>query len=278
MLIFTSCNQAEIERLEAEKMESIKTTGEKNVKINSLLEELNYIADNLQVIREKQGVYETLTVDNNSELELLQKPEDKIKAEIEMIDFLMSNNLDRIATLEKSLEESGDDMNEVKKLLSSFKMDVKDKGDEIQHLKERIVKMEGEYANLMDEHMNSQMFVELQAKQLELRDNELNQVFFVYGSKSELLDNQIIRKKGGLLGLGAVNILKDDFNKEYFTSVDLRKLENIPVAGKQLEILTEHPKNSYEIVKDDQDLISEIKINNKDAFWEGSQYLVMVTK
>jgi len=233
MLIFTSCNQAEIERLEAEKMESIKTTGEKNVKINSLLEELNYIADNLQVIREKQGVYETLTVDNNSELELLQKPEDKIKAEIEMIDFLMSNNLDRIATLEKSLEESGDDMNEVKKLLSSFKMDVKDKGDEIQHLKERIV---------------------------------------------ELLDNQIIRKKGGLLGLGAVNILKDDFNKEYFTSVDLRKLENIPVAGKQLEILTEHPKNSYEIVKDDQDLISEIKINNKDAFWEGSQYLVMVTK
>jgi len=279
-LIFalTSCNQAEIERLESERIESIKSSGEKNVKINHLLEELNYIADNLQVIREKQGVYETLTVEDNAEIELMLKPEDKVKSEIEMIDFLMSNNLDRIASLEKSLEKSGEEMEGVKKLLSSFKMDVKDKGEEIQALKETIVKMEGDYANLMDEHMNSQLYVELQAKQLEMRDNELNKVFFVYGTKAELMENQIIQKKGGILGLGSVNSVKDDFNKDYFTTVDLRDLDKIPLEGKKIEILTEHPANSYEIVKNDEELISEIKINNKDAFWEGSQYLVMVTK
>ncbi|MFT4660154.1 MAG: chromosome segregation ATPase [Patiriisocius sp.] len=278
MLILTSCSQEEIKRLEAERAASVVVAGDKNNQINHLLDELVYIGDNLQSIRERQGIYSTLTMDDNAEIEFSETPEDKVKSEIEMIDFLMTNNLDRIASLEKNLENSGSEVSQVRKLLANFKIEVKLKGEEIQSLKDEIVNMEGEYAQLMDEHMNSQIFVELQNKQLELKENELNEVYFVYGSKTELIENNIIQKKGGVLGLGAVNVLKEDFNKEYFTKVDLRQLDKIAVTGKQVEILTEHPSTTYNLLKDDNDIVNELMIKDKDEFWAGSNYLVMLTK
>ena len=48
-------------------------------------------------------------------------------------------------------------------------------------------------------------------------------------------------------------VLKDnDFNKEYFTEIDIRKDKVIKLYSKRAELLTTHPEGSYKLEKDDK--------------------------
>ena len=48
-------------------------------------------------------------------------------------------------------------------------------------------------------------------------------------------------------------MLKDnEFNKDYFTEIDIRKDKEIKLYSKRATLLTTHPAGSYELAKDDQ--------------------------
>lgn len=275
--ILVACDQPETENL-AEKLAEVEVEKNlKNDKVEKLLIELNYIANNLQTIREKQGVYTTLTTDSEQP-EWDSNPEAKIKEEIEMIDYLMNNNLDRIADLEKELSNEQAGSSELSKLVANFKKEVAYQAEQISALQNDLLASETAYSRLLDDHMNTQLFVELQEKQLALNDVEINQVFFALGSKNELLENQIIEKKGGVLGVGSAKVLSGDFDQSYFTSADLRQLDEIPLNVKDADILTVHPSGSYELIKSQNEEIVSIAIKNKELFWASSPYLVIMTK
>ena len=49
------------------------------------------------------------------------------------------------------------------------------------------------------------------------------------------------------------DVLKSaDFNKDYFTQIDIRTTKEIKLYSKRAELLTTHPTGSYELVKDDK--------------------------
>ena len=71
------------------------------------------------------------------------------------------------------------------------------------------------------------------------------------------------------------DVLKDnDFNKDYFTEIDIRKDKEIKLYSKRAQLLTTHPAGSYEMVKDDKEQIT-LKITNPNQFWSVSRYLVI---
>ena len=71
------------------------------------------------------------------------------------------------------------------------------------------------------------------------------------------------------------DVLKDnDFNKDYFTEIDIRKGKEIKLYSKRAQLLTAHPAGSYEMVKDDKEQIT-LKITNPNQFWSVSRYLVI---
>ena len=66
-----------------------------------------------------------------------------------------------------------------------------------------------------------------------LNRKELNAAWFVFGTKSELKAQKILQSG---------DVLKSaDFNKDYFTQIDIRTTKEIKLYSKRAELLTTHP-------------------------------------
>jgi hypothetical protein len=102
----------------------------------------------------------------------------------------------------------------------------------------------------------------------------LNTAYYVIGTKKELREQNIITMEGGFVGIGRNKKVKEDFNQEYFTRVDITKLKSIPVLRKKADIITTHPSQSYKIFG--EKAVDSIVISNQKEFWSASKYLVIV--
>lgn len=68
----------------------------------------------------------------------------------------------------------------------------------------------------------SQVTQEVQKTQvIENQTVELNKAFYAMGTVKELTDNNVLEKSGGVLGMGRTLKMKD-FNRDYFSEVDIR--------------------------------------------------------
>ena len=104
--------------------------------------------------------------------------------------------------------------------------------------------------------------------------NRLNQAYYTTGTFKELQSKQVMKKEGGVLGIGATKKVNSDFNKDAFTAIDITKVQTIPVEAKDA-VLTNHPSESYTIEhKGNQ--VNDILITNPEKFWAASKYLVVV--
>ena len=73
-------------------------------------------------------------------------------------------------------------------------------------------------------------------------------------------------------------VLKDDdFNKDYFTQIDIRTTKEIKLYSKDAKLLTTHPEGSYALEKNDKGEIT-LHITNTNSFWSVSRYLVIQVK
>ena len=87
-------------------------------------------------------------------------------------------------------------------------------------------------------------------------------------------DQKIISSKF----LQKTKVLEDnDFNKDYFTQIDIRTDKTIKLYSKNAELLTTHPEGTYELVKDNEGLLT-LMILNPNKFWSVSRYLVILVK
>ena len=69
----------------------------------------------------------------------------------------------------------------------------------------------------------------------------------------------------------------DDFNKDYFTQIDIRDTKEIKLYSKSAKLLTTHPEGSYVLAKDAKGQYV-LRITNPTEFWSVSRYLVIQVK
>jgi len=117
---------------------------------------------------------------------------------------------------------------------------------------------------------------------VEEKEAELKTAYYVIGSTKELKENGILTKEGGFIGIGKIKKLREDFNKDYFTQIDISKTSEVILGGKKAELLTTHPVGSYKVVgeKTKEKLREKTKeklvITDSKSFWSVSKYLVVV--
>lgn len=108
---------------------------------------------------------------------------------------------------------------------------------------------------------------------------EKNTVYYVIGTKEELLKKKIIVQTGGMLGIGKVQVAARDLNPADFTSVDRTAVSSIPlpVAGKSYRIVTRQDVAALEVQPDAKGRITDaIKIKDPTLFWGASKYLIVI--
>jgi peptidoglycan hydrolase CwlO-like protein len=236
----------------------------KDSAVNANIRILNEIEENLALIRQKEAVINT-SRNNDPELEADQK--DRIIEEIQIINSLMEENKNKVASLRSKLKKADSKIGELEKMVETLLAKINEQDQTIAQLRDELSK----YDIAMDEltaTLNETMAV------VEEKEHELNTAFYVIGSTKELKENGIITKEGGFIGLGKIKKLREDFNKDYFTQVDITKISEVTLGGKEVDVLTTHPSGSYKIVGDK--VKEKLVITDQKAFWSVSKYLVVV--
>ena len=108
---------------------------------------------------------------------------------------------------------------------------------------------------------------------------ERNLVYYVIGTKDELLKKHVIEQTGGTLGLGKTQVPARDLNPSDFTSIDKTKVSEIafPAADKAYKIITRQDVGALETAPDkDGRIKGGLKIKDAEKFWGASKYLILI--
>jgi len=100
------------------------------------------------------------------------------------------------------------------------------------------------------------------------QDKQLNTAWFVFGTKKELKEQRIYDDG---------KVLQNNFNREYFTKIDIRVDKEIKLMSRDAKLLTNHPAGTYTLQRDANKQYV-LRITNPQQFWSTSKYLVVQVK
>ena len=235
---------------------------EKDAAIQELVSSFNEIQENLNTIKEKEKIISKVTSDGD-----VKSKEDQIKEDIQSIYDLMAKNKNRIGSLSKKLKNSKLKIEGLEKMIENMQATLNLKDSEIEELKTKIEGLNVELSNLTTNYKA----VENESNQ---KTEIINTAFYAIGTSKELKENNVITKEGGIIGLGKTTKLSSDFNKEYFTKINIEKTTSINLGAKKIKMLTTHPSSSYKLIGEKP--IEKLEITNTKEFWSASKYLVII--
>jgi len=239
----------------------------KDETIDEYLTDLVEIQENLNEIKAKEK-YITITASND---DTETDKADQIKKDIEFIYSLMEKNRNTISALQRRLKESNKDNANLRKLIENFEAQLVQKDEEIIMLREELAAKNIRISGLKNDLQNTN-------EALRSKEMALDRAYYAFGTKKELVENNVISKEGGFIGLGKTTVLSDDYNEKYFTQISIENTTTITLGGmEEAELITTHAKGSYEFEMDG-DTYKSIKITDPKKFWEASKYLVIQVK
>ncbi|MBL4594668.1 MAG: hypothetical protein JKX68_12765 [Flavobacteriales bacterium] len=274
--LFFACNTDELENkiaaLEAEKLEANNNLEGKEAIIVDFIGSMNEIEANLATIKERENIITARFESGNIEMDDNMK--DQIMDDIDLISNLLLENKEKMASLNakfsKSKRESNLKIKELETMIESLANRMQEKDAEIADLHSQLAEANKQLMVLFEEYNN-------RIEELGDQEDRLNTAYYCYGSSKELKEQGVITKKGGFIGIGKAEKLSDDFNKEYFTQVDITLINEIELMSKKVKIITNHPTDSYKIEGEDG-VADKLIIIDAKAFWASSKYLVMIVE
>lgn len=232
---------------------------------------LNEIDQNLDMIREKEGVL-VLGPESNAETGITTA--EHIQRNISFINTLMDENREKLEKLSGQLKKANNKNALLTKLTDGIKERITKQEGEIAQLKTQLVDKSFEVAELNVKMNAAEMTNTMLKEKAEKFEKEASSAYYAVGSYTELKQENVLTKEGGVLGIGRKKVLKQDFSKDYFTEVNAHNTRYIPVFAQKAKLVTFHPKNSFELTKEN-DRITFLEITDPDEFWKASKVLVV---
>lgn len=275
VLFFVSCSSSEestqitslneeIEKLKQDKFEEDST-------VNHYVEKANLLHDNINLINSKQK--ELLKkIKNNPEL--LSGDDPAIKNEIEELGEMIDENNTDLNRFKDDYSNSNLEANGINELIGNATENIDNKNEEISGLQEQLEAVDVAFEDLFS--VFGETLAELDETKNTLNETKdyLNTVWFIVDTKKGLEEKDITSSTGGFIGIGKNEELKGNFNINHFTQGNKKSLRKIalPKNFKKFELVTSHPKDSYNISN------SVLDILNQNDFWSISKYLVISGK
>ena len=246
---------------------------QRNAELDEMMGTFNEIQEGFRQINDAESRVDLQrgTITENS-----SSAKQQIASDIEFITKQMEENKAQIAKLQAMLKSSKNNSAQLKKAVESLTQELVAKQQRIEELQAelaskniRIQELDAAVSGLAADKESLAAENEAKAKTVAEQDKAINAAWFVFGTKSELKSQKILQSG---------DVLKNaDFNKDYFTQIDIRTAKEIKLYSKRAELLTTHPAGSYELVKDDKGQLT-LKITNPKEFWSVSRYLVIQVK
>jgi chromosome segregation ATPase len=271
-IAMASCNEGAKKaeaQAQAERDSLNQVIAQKDDEINDMMTTLIDIEEGFREITEAQS---RVTLAKNGEG---TNTKQRITENFQFIQSMMQQNKDLIAKLQQQVRESSIKSDKLKKIIANLTETMEKKDQQITEMKEQLELKnihigELKYAiNTMREDARAlQDENEAQSKTINAQDKQLNTAWYACGTEKELKGQQILVKG---------KVLQGNFNKDYFTKIDIRVDNTIKLYSKSAKLLTTHPSSSYTLQPDANKQLT-LRITDPQAFWSTSKYLVVQVK
>lgn len=241
-LTFTNCKEEEnkgnplADSLKTANGELSGQLNEKSAALQEFIASFNEIQENLNAIKEKEKIMSNVTTKGD-----VKNKGNQIKEDIQAIYDLMAKNKNRIGSLSAKLKQSNLKITGLEKMIENLQNSLTLKDEEIAELKTRMEGLNIELANL---NTNYKVVESESAAKTEA----LNTAYYAIGTNKELKEKKVISKEGGFIGLGKSTKVSEDFNKEYFTKINIEQTTSIPIGAKKAKLITTHPRDRKSVV------------------------------
>jgi hypothetical protein len=233
------------------------------------------IEKNIALIKEKEHIIST----NSSTGELSRNNKQQILDDIKYINTLLDQNKKKIASLNSQLNKSGGTIKGLQSTIAGLEASVKQSESDIAELKADLLKKKFEIEQLNTEKTELQGTIVQKDEKINTQTFEMNKAFFACGTFKELKAKGLLTKEGGFIGLGKTKTIAASFPDSVFTQIDLTVTKSIAVNSKSAKLISEHPANSYQFIRDKDKKIESIEITDPAQFWKISKYAVVeITK
>ena len=270
-LLLAACNDSakDTARLQATNDSLRAQIAARDSEMDSVLTIFNEIQEGFTQISQAQN---RITLSRTGDPGDRQAARAQIQEDMKFIITTMRSNKERIAQLQAQVKKQGMNTAAMEKTLASMQEELQFRNQQIetlqQELQQRNIQLEGLdseinelNADIEALHIDNTHKANVMAEQ----DKDLHTAYFAIGTQRELKEKRILEDG---------EVLKGNYEKDYFTTVDIRSCNTISLMAKKAKLLTTHPAASYELTKGaDKNLT--LKINDPEAFWSISKYLVV---
>ena len=244
-----------------------KVIAQKDNEINDMMATFNQIEEGLKDIGQAEN-----RISIAKEGEGANKTQ-RIVENMQFIQQTMQQNRELINKLKTQLRESSLNGEQLKKTIENLVAQMEEKDKQIQQLRAEldakdihITELDEKIANLNTNVNQLTSDNASKSETISQQDKQLNTAWFVFGTKKELKEQQILVKD---------KVLQGNFNKNYFTKVDIRVDKEIKLYSRSAKMLTSHPASSYTLQRDANKQYV-LRITNPQQFWSTSKYLVVL--
>lgn len=278
-VILVSCNgsSSRVSRILAER-DSLRVANEIQEKnLNSIAEMIDTINSVLDSITMEEGM---LFLTSSKESHFTKSKALRDLERFEEVLRHQQNKIDELDSLLSSTDTTHRRSMEI--LISHLKIEISKKDVQIAKLRSELSNKNVDISKLRKEIENRQSVIDRQSETIDAQnekierqktvivrqDEMLNEGYVLIATRKELTDKGIMKKR---------KLLNERELDEYdFKKVDIRKCTELSFSAKIPRVITDMPKNSYEIRHSSgSDYV--LVITNPSTFWSISNYLIVRT-
>lgn len=242
---------------------------QRDTQINNMMATMNEIQEGFNEISEAENRVNLIQDDERAD------KASQIKENIKFIADRMQQNRELIKKLQGQLRDSDFKSQELKKVIANMLRQLDEKDQQLQQLRAEldaknihIAELDETISNLNNNVTELKSESDEKSQIINNQETQLNTAWYVFGTRPELKDQRILMGD---------KVLQQNFNKNYFTKIDIRVTREIKLYSKSARLLTSHPAGSYELTRDNNKMYT-LAITNPQLFWSTSKYLVVVVK
>ncbi len=242
---------------------------QKESEIDEIMSIVNEIEDGFRQINEaeqrvsiaKQGEGADRSTQIKENLMFIQSTMQQNRELIDKLNRQMRQSTFKSEQLKRTIENLTEQLAEKDQQIANLMAELDAKNIQISELDEKVANLNENVSNLEKESSDK-------TETINTQDAQLNTAWFVFGTKSELKEQRILVDG---------EVLQADFNKDYFTKIDIRRDKEVKLYSRSAKMLTSHPISSYTLQRDANKQYV-LRITDPQQFWATSKYLVILVK
>ena len=202
-----------------------------------------------------------------------------LKSKLSSLSEIIKKQREKMASMEATMKADKTAMGQLKSIIAYLNASLEQKDLEIQKLRSdidnknfNITQLRTHVTSLKDTVVSVLNENAEQKVQIAKQDTSIHEVYYIVGTKNQLINAGIVSKTGTIFKKTKVNFSSID--KNVLTKADRRNLKYININGKSPKILSEAPKDSYRLDKSGNS--SVLTINDSEKFWSANNKILVI--